>query len=303
MTSTSVGKIMIGFYIFLFFGFLFGPLIIMGAAAFNTSSFPQVTPWEGFTWKWFGELVQDDFMVEGITNSLWIGMGVVCLAVPIGLAGALLMTQIYERVRPIYYMIVVSPVLTPGVILGISTLVFWQRLGDYYYQGVEPNYDSFFYDSSFLTIVGQSTFISAYCMLVFIARLQRFDRTQEEAALDLGATHVQVFWKIMIPFLRPAIFSAAVLAFLTSFENYNTTVFTIGHENTLTTVLAGRVRMGTKPDLSALAVIIVGITLIGAIVHEVMRRRELAKEAATLEAARRAEQMADIKMTAKPIAA
>ena len=293
MTSKTVMKFMVGFYILLFFGYLFGPLIMMGASAFNASSFPQVTPWEGFTWQWFGQLAQDDQMIEGISNSLWIGLGVVCLSVPIALAGALIMTQIHERVRPIYYMIVVSPVLTPGVILGISTLVFWDRLGTW----ANAEYESLYYNGIFLSIIGQSTFISAYCMLVFLARLQRFDKTQEEAALDLGATHVQVFWKILIPFLRPAIFSAAVLAFLTSFENYNTTVFTIQAESTLTTVLAGKVRMGTQPDLSALAVVIIIITLIGAITHEILRRREMAREVAALEAAKRADHDEDVKMT------
>src|SRR3546814_11015069 len=112
-------------------------------------------------------------------------------------------------------------------------------------------------------------------MLVFLARLQRFDRTQEEAALDLGATHAQVFWKVLIPFLRPAIFSAMGLAFLTSFENYNTTVFTIQAKSTLTTVLAGKVRMGTQPDLAAHAVLIIGVPLVGAIAIEIAQRRSL----------------------------
>ena len=281
MTSNTVRKVMVGFYIILFFAYLFGPLLLMGASAFNKATFPQVHPWEGFTFHWFGELAANSAMMEGITNSLWIGLGVVCLSVPISLAASIMMTQIYERVRPIYYTIVVSPVLTPGVILGISTLVFWDKLG--VLAGAE--YESIYYNGTFLTIVGQSTFISAYCMLVFLARLQRFDRTQEEAALDLGATHTQVFWKILIPFLKPAIFSAAVLAFLTSFENYNTTVFTIQAESTITTVLAGQIRLGTEPDVAALAVIIVAITLIGAIVHEIMRRREKAREAAEMEAA------------------
>ena len=299
MTSSNVMRFMVGFYILLFFGYLFGPLIMMGAAAFNESPFPQVVPWEGFTMKWFAQLSQDDQMIEGITNSLIIGLGVVCLSVPISLAAAVMMGQIYERLRPYYYVIVVSPVLTPGVILGISTLVFWDRLGVL----AEAEYESIFYDGIFLSVVGQSTFISAYCMLVFMARLQRFDRTQEEAALDLGATHVQVFWKILIPFLRPAIFSAAILAFLTSFENYNTTVFTIQAESTLTTVLAGKVRMGTQPDLSALAVIIVAITLIGAVTHEIMRRREMAREEAAREEAMRADEKIDKTLGAKPIAA
>jgi spermidine/putrescine transport system permease protein len=272
---------------------------MMGASAFNQSPFPQVTPWEGTTGKWFGVLLANDDMMTGIQNSLIIGVGVICLAVPIALAAALMMTQIYERVRPIYYVIVVSPVLTPGIILGISTLVFWDKLGTW----AQADYESLFYNGIFLSIVGQSTFISAYCMLIFLARLQRFDRTQEEAALDLGATHVQVFWKILIPFLRPATFSAAVLAFLTSFENYNTTVFTIQAESTLTTVLSGQIRLGTKPDVSALAVIIVGITVVGAVVHEVLRRREQAKLEAAKEAAKRAEMEIDMKLAADPVAA
>jgi spermidine/putrescine transport system permease protein len=285
MSSQNVLRLIVGFYIGVFFLFLFGPLIIMGISAFNTPTFPQAYPFEGFTLRWFGQIFADGIMVGGILTSLYIGIGVVCVAVPIGLAGALVMTQIGPRLRPIYYTIVVSPVLTPGVILGISTLVFWDRLGSV--MGAE--YDSVFYNGFFLTILGQATFISAYCMLVFLARLQRFDRTQEEAALDLGASHVQVFWKILVPFLRPAILSSAVLAFLSSFENYNTTLFTIQSEATLTTVLAGRVRMGTQPDIAALAVIIISVTLIGAIAFEIAKRRETAREKAEREQARRAD--------------
>ncbi len=285
MSSQNVLRLMVGFYIGVFFLFLFGPLIIMGMSAFNTPTFPQAYPFEGFTLRWFGQIFADGIMVGGILTSLYIGIGVVCVAVPIGLAGALVMTQIGPRLRPVYYTIVVSPVLTPGVILGISTLVFWDRLGSV----VGAEYDSIFYNGYFLTILGQATFISAYCMLVFLARLQRFDRTQEEAALDLGASHVQVFWKVLVPFLRPAILSSAVLAFLSSFENYNTTLFTIQSEATLTTVLAGRVRMGTQPDIAALAVIIISVTLIGAIAFEIAKRREAAREKAERAAAHRAD--------------
>ena len=101
----------------------------------------------------------------------------------------------------------------------------------------------------------------------------------------MGATHVQAFRKVMLPFLKPAIGSAAVLAFLASFENYNTTVFTIVSESTLTTVLASKVRYGINPSISALAVVIVVLTLIGAVAHEVYKRREQAAgRAAALEA-------------------
>jgi spermidine/putrescine transport system permease protein len=191
----------------------------------------------------------------------------VAIAVPIGLAAAIVMTQIYHRARSLYYLIVVSPVLTPGVILGISTVIFWKDLTTL--TGMK-----FLYSGIVLATVGQATFISAYCMLIFLSRLQRFDRAQEEAALDLGASYPQVFFHILLPFLKPAILSAAILAFLSSFENYNTTTFAILADKTLTTVLAGRVRQGTTPAISALAVIIIAVTLTGAITYEVLKRRE-----------------------------
>ena len=206
----------------------------------------------------------------GLRSSLFVGFGVVLLAVPIGLAASLLLTQLQKRARSVMYTVTISPILVPGVVLGISTLVFWERI-DRVVLGAQ---DGFFYDGYFMTIIGQSTFIAAYAMLVFLARLQRFDPGLEEAALDLGATHTQVFRKILLPFLKPAIASAAVLAFLASFENYNTTVFTIVSESTLTTVLASKVRYGINPSISALAVIIIGLTLIGAVVHEYLKRKE-----------------------------
>jgi len=271
MSSARILQAMVGLYIFAFFAYLFGPLVLMSITAFNSSGFPRVSPWDCFTGEWFIKLSQDETLMEGLRNSLLIGLGVVVLSVPIGLAAAIMLTQVHRAIRSIYYTIIVSPILVPGVVLGISTLIFWDRLGTMF----DASYKSFFYDGFFLTVIGQSTFISAYCMLVFIARLQRFDTAQEEAALDLGATHAQTFRKILLPFMKPAIFSAAVLAFLASFENYNTTVFTVISESTLTTVLASKVRYGIDPSISALAVIIVALTLIGAIAFEFMKQREM----------------------------
>lgn len=273
MTSDRIRKVFVLAFVIGFFIYLFGPLIVMGLTAFNSSAFPRVTPWECFTVEWFEVLANDKRLLEGLKNSFLIGFGVILFAVPIGLAGALMLTQVRERVRPWYYTIVISPILVPGVVLGISTLLFWDRIGVMF----GASRDSIFYNGFFLTIIGQSTFIAAYTMLVFISRLQRFDSAQEEAALDLGATHVQTFRKILLPFLKPAIASASVLAFLASFENYNTTVFTSISTSTLTTVLASKVRYGIDPSISALAVAIVVLTVFGAAIHEVVKRREAAE--------------------------
>ena len=271
MTSDRVSKFFTLLFVFGFFIYLFGPLLIMGLTAFNSSAFPRVTPWECFTVEWFDVLANDDKLVKGLRNSIFISLGVVALSVPLGLAGALMLSQVKDRVRPWYYTIVISPILVPGVVLGISTLLFWDRIGSMF----GASRDGIFYNGFFLTIMGHATFISAYTMLIFISRLQRFDSVQEEAALDLGATHVQTFRKILLPFLKPAIGSAAVLAFLASFENYNTTVFTILSESTVTTFLAAKVRHGINPSVSALAVSIVVITLLGAALHEMLKRREI----------------------------
>ena len=283
MTAGPFQRIMFAIYIAIFFVYLLGPLAVMGVSAFNTPQYPQVWPLEGFTLDWFGLLLADADMMYGLQTSIWIGLLVVCISVPIGLAGAIVMTQISERLRSTYYLVVVSPVLTPGIIIGISTVVFWRQF-------TADTGTRFLYDGIILTVLGQSSFISAYCMLIILARLQRFDRVQEEAALDLGASYPQVFRHILLPFLKPALASAAVLAFLSSFENYNTTTFSILSDKTLTTVLAGRVRQGTTPAISALAVLIVGVTIVGAVAYEIWKRRADAAAARRQRAALAAEE-------------
>ncbi|MCF8465947.1 MAG: ABC transporter permease [Sneathiella sp.] len=257
-------------YLVVFFGYLLGPLIVMSITAFNSPAFPKMAPWECLTFEWFDVLARDQRILSGIQNSVIVGIGTVFLSVIMGLAGALVLTQIWPKLRATYYTIVIAPILIPGVVLGISTLVFWDRIN--IMLGFSSG--SFLHNGIFLTILGQSTFIASYCMLVFIARLQRFDTGLTEAALDLGATNVQAFRKILLPFMKPAIGSAAVLAFLASFENYNTTTFTFGKFPTLTIELAQKVRYGINPSISSLAFIIIVLTVVGALVHEIYRRRQ-----------------------------
>ncbi len=284
MTADSFRKWMFAFYLTIFMIYLFGPLVAMSITAFNTSNYPQVVPFEGFTLEWFDKLWNHRQMMEGLRNSIIIGFGVVIISVPIGLAGSILMNQVYHRARGMFYLVTVSPLLTPGIIIGISTVIFWKDMF-----GITDFTKANFYKGIILSILGQASFVSAYCMLLIMARLSRFDRAQEEAALDLGATYPQVFWHILLPFLRPALFSAATIGFLSSFENYNTTTFAILADKTLVTVLAGETRQGTTPALSALAVIIIALSLTGAVIYELLKRREEAATLAMKERARLAE--------------
>jgi spermidine/putrescine transport system permease protein len=224
-------------------------------------------------------LLRDKHIRDGIYYSIVIGIGTVILSVSMGLAASIVLTQIWPRLRSTYYTMIIAPILIPGVVLGISTLVFWDRVGAFLGAGDDTFLYGLFHNGLFLTILGQSTFIASYAMLVFVARLQRFDPGLTEAALDLGATHTQAFRKILLPFMRPAIASAAVLAFLASFENYNTTTFTIIDYKTLTTVLAQKVRLGINPSISSLAFIIIVLTVFLALVFEATQHNRKRKDA------------------------
>jgi spermidine/putrescine transport system permease protein len=263
ISSNTTLKILTSSYLFLFFIYLFLPLIFMAVVAFNASSIPQVSPWEGFTFKWFGELFVDEQMWGGLINSLIVGAVVVAISVPVGLGGAMLLSRLHFKARDFLYALLVSPILTPGIILGISTFLFWDR-----WMNVTGGL--------WTAIVAQATFISAYCMLLIMARAQRFDTTQEEAAFDLGASHRQVFWKITLPFLRPALISSAALAFMQSFENYNTTLFAIGFKQTLPIYIGTKLRVFISPAMNALAVVFIILTIAGAVVYELTRKRQQA---------------------------
>jgi spermidine/putrescine transport system permease protein len=253
-------RIFVTLYLVLFFAYLFLPLGFMSLAAFNDFRFPAVSPWRGFTGKWFAALGEDPLLWDALGTSLAIGGAVVIVSLPLGLAGALTLARLNLKARNLVYAILVSPVLTPGIVIGISTIMLWDQA-----LGLKGNW--------YIATFAQASFISAYAMLLFLARLQRFDPQLEEAALDLGATPRQAFLRITLPFLWPTVLAAAALGFMQSFENYNTTLFSIGIDQTLTIYIATKVRQALTPAINALAVIMIVLTVAGAVTVEVLRRR------------------------------
>jgi spermidine/putrescine transport system permease protein len=156
-------QVFLNAYLALFFVYLFAPLLVMSLAAFNAYQYPSVTQWQGWTLKWFPALLDDTRMWQGVIHSLIIATGVIAIALPLGLAGALILTRFQSRWNGVLYGVMVSPILTPGIILGISTLIFWQNFA--------------VGGGKFVATIAQSTFIASYSMLMFMARLQRQDRT------------------------------------------------------------------------------------------------------------------------------
>ena len=265
-------------YIFIFLLYMLLPLAVMGGAALNDSRFPSVYPWVGFTDRWFIELFQDARMWEAFRNTILVAIAVVAISVPIGTAAAILINSLAGKTRTVLYALMVAPILTPGAVIGISTLLFWNKFG------VSAGLH--------LSALGQASYISAFVMLMVLARLQSFDRGLEEAALDLGANYNQVVRRILLPHLYPALGAGAAIAFFQSIENFNTTLFTRGTYDTLTVYVFSKVRSGITPTINALALILIVFTLVIMLYFEFARRRKeraLVARAETKEEVMRAE--------------
>jgi spermidine/putrescine transport system permease protein len=270
-TRNLVGHI----YMAAFLLYLLVPLLVMGGAAFNDSKLPTIVPWKGLTDRWFVDLWNDARVWIAFRNTILVALGVVALAVPIGTAGAILINSVSGRWRATLYGLMVAPILIPGVVIGISTLLFWNNLS--------------IGSGLHLSVLGQVSYIASFVMLLVLARLQSFDAGLEEAALDLGASHSQVMRRILLPHLYPAIGAGAAIAFFQSIENFNVTLFTRGGADTLTVYVFSKVRSGITPTINALALLLILFTLGIAIWYEIARRRKARIETAREAEARRAE--------------
>jgi spermidine/putrescine transport system permease protein len=277
--------VIIRIYVGIFLVFMLAPLLVMVGAALNDSRFPSVYPWKGWTDRWFIDLWNDPRMWTAIGNTVAVAVAVVVLAVPIGTASAILLNSLQARSRSFIYGVMVAPILTPGAVIGISTLLFWNSLGKPLGLSDQPPFAAGLH----LSALGQVSFIAAYVMLLVLARLQSFDPGLEEAALDLGARHTQVMRRILLPHLYPAIAAGALIAFFQSVENFNITLFTRGNYDTLTVYVGSKVRTGITPTINALAFCLILLTVIGAIAYEITRRRAAARARADLRALAKAE--------------
>ncbi len=273
-------------YFALFILYLLIPLAVMAGAAFNDSKLPTIAPWKGFTWRWFGELWADQVLWGAFLNSILVALAVVAIAVPIGTAAAIVLNSISGKYRATLYGFMVAPVLAPGLVIGISTVLFWNQMG----QVTGARDFALFGRGLHLSTLGQVSYISAYVMLLVLARLQSFDPGLEEAALDLGANHGQVLRRILLPHLYPAILASAAIAFFQSIENFNVTLFTKANATTLTVYVFSQVRSGISPKINALAFILILLTLVLALIYEINRRRLARIEAERQAEARRAEE-------------
>ena len=246
-------------YVVVFLAFLFTPLIVVAVFAFNNAPYPA-PPWHGFTLDWFlgnpatgrTGMFQDQELLGSVRTSCLVASWVTVLSLLIGTSNAFLLERMQFPGKRAFSVLVLAPLVIPGVILGVSILAFASRIAEFAGDafGVELE---FLRPGLPLVVLGQLSYIATIATLTISARLKRFDRTLEEAALNLGASRAAVFRTILIPYLRPALIGSGAIAFLMSFENFNTTLMLVGSQSPLTVMMYGRMREGATPVLNAVS--------------------------------------------------
>ncbi|MBM1633604.1 ABC transporter permease subunit [Sulfitobacter mediterraneus] len=264
-------------YVTLFFIYLALPLVTVCVFAFNDSVFPSL-PWDGFTWDWFFGteaprlgVFHERPILRSIGTSAFVAVWVSGLAVLVGTCNAFLFVRHDFAGKDFLYILMLLPLIIPGIILGISILVFSSTIANtleeatgLWFDGLRPGL--------ILVILGQFSFITTFATLVISARLQKFDRSLEEAALNLGATKWGAIRQVTLPFLLPAMIAAAVVAVLMSFENFNTTLMLVGSDAPLTVTMFDRLKQGSTPVLNAVSLLLIVVSAILGLASLLSRR-------------------------------
>lgn len=264
-------------YVVVFFIYLALPLSVVCAFAFNNSVFPSL-PWEGFTTAWFFGtetpfvgVFNERSIMRSIGTSAFVALWVSVLAVTVGTCNAFLFVRHSFRGKALLYILMLLPLIIPGVILGISILVFSSSVANtledmtgLWFDALRPGVT--------LVVLGQFSFITTFATLVISARLQKFDPSLEEAALNLGASRWGAFRQITLPFLLPAIVASAVVSMLMSFENFNTTLMLVGSDSPLTITMFDKLKQGSTPVLNAVSVLLIVLSAILGLISLVFQK-------------------------------
>lgn len=259
------------------YAFLYVPIALLILYSFNESRL--VTVWGGFSTKWYGELLNNDQLVNGALLSLQIAASSATLAVVFGsMVGLALVRFGGFRGRTLLGGMISAPLVMPDVITGLSLLLLFVAL-----EGFLGWPDG---RSATTITIAHTTFAMAYVAVVVQSRLAGFDESLEEAAMDLGARPFKVFFVITLPLILPAVVSGWLLAFTLSLDDLVIASFVSGPgSTTLPMVIFSSVRLGVSPQINALATIFVLVVAAGVFAAAMLMARQDA-------ARRRDEQMA-----------
>jgi putrescine transport system permease protein len=255
------------------FAFLYIPMVILIIFSFNESKL--VTVWAGFSTKWYGELMQN----EAFLNAAWVTIKVAVFSSTIATVLGTMAAYVLVRGgrflgRTLFSGMIYAPLVMPEVITGLSLLLLFIGIG---------------LDRGVLTIVlAHTTFSMCYVSVVVSSRLVTFDRSLEEAALDLGCSPAEAFRLVTLPIIAPAVISGWLLAFTLSLDDLVIASFTSGPSaTTLPIKIFSAVRLGVSPEINALSTLMIAVVTVGVITASLVSKRAMVRQKQDEQAAAR----------------
>lgn len=239
--------------------FLYAPIAILLVFSFNKASVPSF-PLSGFTLRWYHDFLHNGAMRGALETSAMVAAASSVIAVALGILASVALARRGFRGKGLVTALLLSPLVIPFVVLGIAMLLLFHVLG------VSPSLET--------VTIGHVVIVLPYTILVIMPRLEQIDRSLAEAAYDLGAGPLRTFRWITFPLILPAILSAFLIGFTTSFDEYALTSFLIGTRQTFPIFLYSALRFPTQlPQVIAVAVVVLCVTLVVVVAAEVWRRR------------------------------
>ncbi|KXG78638.1 ABC transporter permease [Thermotalea metallivorans] len=236
-----VKKIWKGFYIGTIYLFLYLPIFLLIIYSFNDSKYRG--NWNGFTFRWYRELLRDHTIVSALYNTFAIAVLSALIATIIGTAAAIGIYHMSPKAKTVWMNITYLPVLNPDIVIGISLLALfvWMKM-----------------KLGFLTLLlAHVTFNIPYVVLAVLPKMYQLNPYLEEAALDLGATPLQAFFKVILPEILPGVITGGLLAFTLSLDDFMVSFFTTGSGvNTLSIKVYSMTKLGVSPKINALSTIL-----------------------------------------------
>ncbi len=254
-------------YAALVFAFVYLPITVLILYSFNRDGVGGFPP-RHFTLDWYRQLFSDAAIWESVVNSLIVAAASVALSLTLGLFAALALDRASFPGKALFRRVVLLPLILPGIITGLSLLMFAVFAG---------------MQLSLLTVfLGHGTALISVATTELFAGLQKLDRAQEEASLDLGATPWQTFWRVTLPSLKLSLIAAGLLIFTLSMDEIAVTFFLIGRDNTLPLEIWGRLRRGITPEINAISTLIFAVSVALIVVWYRLRARTIGPQAQEL---------------------
>jgi spermidine/putrescine transport system permease protein len=258
---------LLALYAIFVFAFIYLPIVALILYSFNRDGVGGFPP-RHLTLDWYRQLFSDGPIWDAVLNSLFVAAGAVALSLTLGLLAALALDRANFAGKALFRRLVLLPLILPGIITGLSLLMFASLAQ---------------LQLSLLTVfLGHGTALISVATTEIFAGLQKMDRAQEEASLDLGATPWQTFWRVTLPNLKLSLIAAGLLIFTLSMDEIAVTFFLIGRDNTLPLEIWGRLRRGITPEINAISTLIFVASVALIVIWYRIRTRNIGTEARQL---------------------